>query len=254
VRSFRQGVGAHDAKFLDVRAGRGRLDWIAGELRRLELAGMELLADSVGPVARDGQVLHVGGSADLGRALRARFGDVVYPHDERWTGLADGSFDAVVDSDIGLTTDPFARCAEFSRLLRRRGRYVFATWCVNDLAGRGTGDIRLLNDMLGARAQPRARYIAALASTGFVPYIIVDLTRQAIPYWHLRLRSPQRTGMERAFLAAVSSNSASLVLMAAERSGDPCGRSSPPTTPDDGPAMVTRWTPPECPNFGLAYD
>ena len=56
--------------------------------------------------------------------------------------------------------------------------------------------------------QPRARYFAALTSNGFVPYVIADLTRQAIAYWQLRRQSAHRTGIEQAFLDAYLSQAA----------------------------------------------
>ena len=64
--------------------------------------------------------------------------------------------------------------------------------------------------------QPRARYFAALTSNGFVPYVIADLTRQAIAYWQLRRQSAHRTGIEQAFLDAYLSQAACLLLVASE--------------------------------------
>jgi len=57
-----------------------------------------------------------------------------------------------------------------------------------------------------------------MATHGLVPYRVLDLTREAIPYWELRSASHHRTGIEQAFLNAHRSNHLNFLVMAADKS------------------------------------
>jgi geranyl diphosphate 2-C-methyltransferase len=105
---------------------------------------------------------------------------------------------------------------EFRRLLRPGGRYVFITWCVNDGIGpsRDTGRI---DAHYGCAMHRRGEYFAALAANDLIPYKVIDLTSDAMPYWELRSHSQHRTGIEDAFRNAYSTRAANFLLVATDR-------------------------------------
>ena len=250
--TLQQGLGAYDETVGDgTREGHDEL--IAIQLRRMERARIELTTDCLGSVSARERILHGGRSAETVTSLRERFGCSVYEFDDSCAHFADGIFDVVVDDEIHLKKDLFAHCAEVGRLLRPRGRYVFTALCCNDGADPGTDDMNLLYRQVGVVAQPRARYFAALTSNGFVPYVVADLTAQVVPYWQLRTRSRHRTGIDRACLSAYLSQTACLLLVAAERFGGP-GRNQPRRRREAvNQAMNSQSPTSSATDFGLAY-
>ena len=220
MRSVRHGLGAYDPSVL-LASAPTRGERIAEELRRLERARTSVLLDALEPMAGGERLLDVGLPRDSVDVLRQRFRCAVVDGGRDWTSFPDGHFDAVVHEGLPRATDLFERFGELARILRSRGRCVLTAWCVNDHVPEDDNDIRRLHDDVGLSAHPRARLFAALTSNGFVPYVISDLTTQAVPYWKLRLHADSQTGVEGAFLAAYLSHKASLLLVVAERFSAP---------------------------------
>ena len=244
-----RGVGAFDTAVLE--RGSQRSGRIEAELTRLERAHVQLLIDALRPMRRDERVLHVGRSVEAVAALAEHLDCAVDTAvlEQAPPDLDDGVFDAVVDSEIHRRTDLFKYCAQLSRVLRPRGRFTFTTWCVPDDVPPDNRHIQALDRQTRVVAQPWSRYFAALTSNGFVPYQVIDLTRQAIPYWRLRLESARRSGIEAAFLAAYTNRAAGLVLVAAERFN------AMPRAVSPASATVALPPPPAVRSaFGLAYD
>lgn len=131
------------------------------------------------------------------------------------TGFPAGYFDGAVTNETTMYVDLFALYGEFARVLRPGGRYVCVTWCVNDTVG-STVDTQRIDAHYGCAMHRRSAYFKALAEHDFVPYAVVDLTPDAIPYWDLRTHSAHRTGIESAFLRAYRERAANFLLLAAE--------------------------------------
>ncbi len=213
---FPQGVGPYDATVLGIPLPQ-RQARIDSELRRLERAHIELLIDALGPLAPTYRAAHFGRSPDIVRELKERFGCVVDQWRSFGANVEHARHDAVVDEEIRSTSDLFAHCATLARVVRPRGRCVFTALSINDGADRDCREVTLLREQFGIIARPRATYFAALTSNGFVPDIVADMTRQAVPYWELRHRSAGHTTLDRVVLSGYLGQTVCLLLVAAER-------------------------------------
>ncbi|MEW2382195.1 methyltransferase domain-containing protein [Micromonospora sp. NPDC047707] len=241
------GVGDFDRAILDLPAP-DRETAVLAELHRLENQQTERILDTLAPVCAEDRLLD-GGSGRGGTAfmLHDRFGcqvdgltisryqvefathlaqrrgcaDSVRFHLRNMlrTGLPSASFDAIVTNETTMYVDLFELYREFARILRPGGRYVLITWCVDDLTG-PTADTERIDRHYGCHMHRRSTYFAALAANGLVPYRVVDLTAEAIPYWELRTHSQHRTGIEAAFLDAYHQRAANFLLIGADRPKD----------------------------------
>ena len=220
MRSVRHGLGAYDPSVL-LASAPTRGERIAAELGRLERARTTVLLDALEPIAGGERLLDVGLPRDSVDLVRQRFRCAVVDGGRDWTSFPDSHFAAVVHEGLPRAIDLFERFGELARILRPRGRCVLSAWCVNDHVTEDDNDIRRLDHDVGLSAHPRARLFAALTSNGLVPYVISDLTTQAVPYWKLRLHADSQTGVEGTFLAAYLSHKASLLLVVAERFSAP---------------------------------
>jgi geranyl diphosphate 2-C-methyltransferase len=245
------GVGDFDHAILDLPAP-VREAAVLKELHRLETRQAELILDALSPVRAEDRLLDAGtGRGGTAFMLYDRFGcrvdgvtisgyqvefatrlaqqrgcaDRVRFHLRNMlrTGFPPESFDGVVTNETTMYVDLFELYREFSRILRPAGRYVFITWCVDDRTG-PTADTERIDRHYGCHMHRRSTYFAALAAGGLVPYQVVDLTADAIPYWELRTHSQHRTGIETAFLNAYHQRAASFLLVGTDRLGQP-GRS-----------------------------
>jgi geranyl diphosphate 2-C-methyltransferase len=234
------GVGDYDRSILQLPP-EARETAILRELHRLENRQTELILDTLGDVGPTGRVLDAGsGRGGTAFMLHDRFGCFVdgvtisrYQVDfatrlagERGcadhvafhfrnmlrTGFPAGRYDAVVTNETTMYVDLFELYGEFARIVRPGGRYVVITWCVNDIVGESP-EVAWINEHYGCRMHHRSQYFATLAQCGFVPYRVVDLTADAIPYWELRSQSRHHTGVEDAFLNAYRSRAANFLLV-----------------------------------------
>ncbi|HEU4427089.1 MAG TPA: methyltransferase domain-containing protein [Pilimelia sp.] len=238
------GVGDFDHAVLDLPEPT-REEAILAELHRLENQQTELILDAFGTLGADDRLLDAGsGRGGTSFMLHDRFGCLVdgitistyqvqfatrLAHDRGCadkvrfhlrnmlrTGFPAEHFDAVVTNETTMYVNLFALYRELRRILRPGGRYVFITWCVNDGIG-PTADTQRIDAHYGCAMHRRSEYFAALAANALVPYQVVDLTTDAMPYWTLRSHSQHRTGIEQAFLNAYRRRAANFLLVATER-------------------------------------
>jgi geranyl diphosphate 2-C-methyltransferase len=237
------GVGDFDHTILDL-SGDVREPALLRELHRLENRQTELILDAFGAVGSHDRLLDAGsGRGGTSFMLNDRFGcrvdgitiseyQVAYASrlaSERGcadrvafhlrnmvrTGFPAGRFDGVVTNETTMYVDLFELYREFARIVRPGGQYVCVTWCINDSVGPAK-DTRRIDTHYGCAMHRRSEYFKALAAHDFVPYAVVDLTTDGMPYWELRRHSAHRTGIEDAFLTAYRQRAANFLLLAAE--------------------------------------
>ncbi|MET3711849.1 geranyl diphosphate 2-C-methyltransferase [Sphingomonas trueperi] len=134
------------------------------------------------------------------------------------TGLAPGSFDAALTNETTMYVDdlkPLFR--EFARIVKIGGRYVFATWAINET----NSDARRLTDAIDdhyvCTMHSRGAYLEALLDAGFIPYSVEQMDAEALPYWELRQRSEHRSTIEQLFIDGYRTRSVAYLMIAAER-------------------------------------
>jgi geranyl diphosphate 2-C-methyltransferase len=238
------GVGEFDRSILQPHAEIREKPLLA-ELHRMENRQTDMIINSLGRVGRAGRVLDAGsgrgGTAfmlhdrfgclvdgvttstyqvDFSRRLAAERGcaDTVRFHFQNMlrTGFPDNSFDRVVANETTMYVDLFDLYREFARVIRPGGLCVFITSCISDVVGPTSQDVQEINRHYGCTIHTRSSYFKALVSNDFIPYKVIDLTAQAIPYWELRIQSAHRTGIEDAFLRAYLTRAANFFLVGAE--------------------------------------
>jgi geranyl diphosphate 2-C-methyltransferase len=106
---------------------------------------------------------------------------------------------------------------EFGRILEPGGRYVFATWCVNEACPDIRRYIDPIDDHYLCTMHTRSGYFRALLDSGFVPYTVTDLTAKAVPYWQLRVRSGHRTGIEQPFIDGYQAGAITYMIVGVQR-------------------------------------
>jgi geranyl diphosphate 2-C-methyltransferase len=242
------GVGDFDHAILKLPAP-AREPAVLQELHRLETRQTELILDTLSPVRAEERLLDAGsGRGGTAFMLHDRFGCAVdgvtissyqvefatrlaqqrgcadnvrfHLRNMLRTGFPREYFDAVVTNETTMYVDLFELYREFARILRPGGRYVFITWCIDDRTG-PTADTERIDHHYGCHMHRRSTYFAALAACGLVPYQVVDLTADAIPYWQLRTHSQHRTGIEAAFLNAYRERAANFLLVGTEQVANP---------------------------------
>lgn len=238
-------IGDFDRSVLAVPPDR-REEAILRELHRMESDQVRLILDALGPLPADSRGMDAGSgrggtsftlAAELGcridgvnfcehhvefaeRVARKRgWDDRVRFHlgNMLQTPFADGSFDFVVSNETTMYADAFEAMREFSRLLRRGGRYVMTTWCRNDAVDPRSQATRSIDEHYVCKMHRRGTYFQAFAANGLVPYRVERYTREAMPYWELRNHSTLRTGVEDAFLEGYRDGTLNYLVVAAER-------------------------------------
>jgi geranyl diphosphate 2-C-methyltransferase len=241
------GVGDYDASVLEAPAGL-RDQAIIAELHRLESAQADLLLDQFGTVQPTDRLLDAGsGRGGTSFMANRRFGcevdgvsiseaQVQFANDQAAqrgvagrvrfhyrnmldTGFAPGSRQVIWNNESTMYVDLPELYREFARLLRGGGRYVCITGCYNDVTGGRSKAVSQIDQHYTCNIHPRSEYFRALAANDFVPIAVVDLTRDAIPYWELRARSSVATGIEDAFLTAYREGSFHYLLIVADYVG-----------------------------------
>lgn len=133
------------------------------------------------------------------------------------TGFPPGYFQRALTNETTMyIPDLDALCREFSRVLEPGGRYVLITWCQDD----SNPDVRRYTDPIDEHylcgMHSRTEYFRALIDNGFVPYVVSDLSSQALPYWELRQFSEHRTGVEQYFIKGYRENAIKYLLIGAQ--------------------------------------
>lgn len=203
---------------------------IAAGLHTLEMNQIAVLLSRIGALRADSRVLDAGcgrgGTAfSIAREFGARVeGVTISAYQQRFASLlaerfglarrvgfhvmdylaldfAPGSFDLVITNETTqYVLDMHDACREFARVLSPGGRYLNATWCLNEEhAGKNEFEAPI-NLHYGTSMNTRQQYVEALEANGFSLTEIEDHTRSAIPYWELRRHWQHRSGIETAFL------------------------------------------------------
>ena len=220
---------------------------IADRLHGLELNQIDILLSRIGTPRLDCRVLDAGcGRGGTSFSLAERFGArvegvTISTYQQRFAsllaeraGLADrvgfhvmnylaldfapGTFDFVITNETTqYVLDMNDRCGEFARVLAPGGRYLNATWCLNeDHAGKNEFEDPI-NLHYGTSMNTRQEYLEALDANGFAVRGIEDHTLSAIPYWELRCHWQHRSGIETAFLEGHRSRKILYLIIDAER-------------------------------------
>ncbi|MFJ2603701.1 SAM-dependent methyltransferase [Streptomyces sp. NPDC087425] len=135
------------------------------------------------------------------------------------TGLPTASMDAALTNEVTMYVSeltPLFR--EFARIVKPGGRYVFATWAVDERGG-ADETIAAIDRHYACTMHTRGAYLRALLDSGFVPYHVAQMDEDALPYWELRLRSEHRDTIEQLFIDGYRSSTIAYLMVAAERVG-----------------------------------
>jgi len=222
-------------------------DEIADRLHALELAQIDVLLSRLAGTSGIARVLDAGcgrgGTAfRLAERLGARVdGVTISTYQQRFAsklarhlGLADrvafhvmnylaldfaaATFDCVITNETTqYVLDMNDACREFARVLAPGGRYLNATWCLNESHSGKNEYEDPINLHYGTSMNTRQEYVEALEANGFAVREIEDHTANAIPYWALRLHWQHRSGIETAFLEGHRSRKILYLVIDAER-------------------------------------
>lgn len=193
-------------RLADFGCGRGGTSFLAHERFAADVDGVSISEYQVEFAARQARERGVDG--------RVRF----YLRNMLDTGFKSGCYDGVWTNETTMYVDLEELFAEVFRLLRWGGRYVCITGCIDDSFGSGVAPaVQRINDRYDCSVHRRGAYFAALAKIGLVPVVVEDLTSRTIPYWELRARWSQATGVEADFLEAYREGSFQYLLIVAER-------------------------------------
>jgi geranyl diphosphate 2-C-methyltransferase len=221
-------------------------DEIAAILNQLEMNQIDALLERLGPIPDGARVLDAGcgrgGSSFvlLGRWHATVDGVTISPYQRRFAqelaarrqltararfhlmdylalDFPTACFDFVFTNEsTQYVIDIDDAYREFARVLRARGKYANATWCLNEeYAGKNEFE-EPINLHYGTSMNTREEYVQALRHNGFDRIEVDDLTEYAIPYWELRCRWQHRSGVERAFLDGHRSRKILYLLVTAQ--------------------------------------
>ncbi|AZS83659.1 class I SAM-dependent methyltransferase [Streptomyces griseoviridis] len=135
------------------------------------------------------------------------------------TGLPTATVDAALTNEVTMyVSDLTALFREFARIVKPGGRYVFATWAVDE-SGSGDEIISAIDRHYACTMHTRGAYLRALLESGFVPYHVAQMDEDALPYWELRGRSEHSDTIEKLFIDGYDTSTIAYLMVAAERIG-----------------------------------
>ncbi|WP_328611372.1 methyltransferase domain-containing protein [Amycolatopsis sp. NBC_00345] len=135
------------------------------------------------------------------------------------TGLGTASMDAALTNETTMyVADLTALFREFARIVKPGGRYVFATWAIDESGSAGE-TIAAIDRHYACTMHTREAYLRALLDSGFVPYHVAQMDVDALPYWELRQRSEHSDTIEKLFIDGYHASSIAYLMVAAERVG-----------------------------------
>lgn len=199
------GMVAPTDRLLDAGSGRGGTSFMAHERFGCAVDGVSISEYQVGFSNEQAE------SRGVDQHVRFHFRNMLD------TGFDTGTRQAIWTNETTMYVDLFELYGEFSRLLRRGGRYVCITGCSNDVTGLRSKAVSRIDEHYTCNVHPRSAYFRALAANDLVPINVIDLTAATIPYWELRAKSSVATGIEESFLTAYREGSFHYLLIAADR-------------------------------------
>lgn len=208
------GLGDYDQRLLHAAPAEREVKLLA-EMHRLEVAQSERLLSLLGEVQPEERILDAGsGRGGTSFAAYERFGcridgvDIArYQVDfanqlaaERGcaervrfhyqnmveTDFPAGHFSRIIANEVTMYVDLDEVFAEFSRVLKQSGTLVLFTWCRNDTVAPTCPQTAVIDANYVCRTHQRSEYFRALAVHRLTPRLVLDLTKEATPYFELR--------------------------------------------------------------------
>lgn len=208
------GLGDYDRRLLHAPPAEREAKLLA-EMHRLEAAQSERLLSLLGEVAPEERILDAGcGRGGTSFAAYQRFGcridgvDIAhYQVDfanqmaaERGcaervrfhyqnlvaTRFPAGYFSRIIVNEATMYADLDEAFAELSRVLKQSGTLVLFTWCRNDTVAPTCPQTTVIDASYVCRTHQRSEYFRALAAHRLTPRLVLDLTKEATPYFELR--------------------------------------------------------------------
>jgi len=240
------GVGEFDHTVLDAAPGE-REAKIMSEIHRMETAQVSLILDALGQVSPESRVLDAGsGRGGTSFMVHEKFGcsvdgvslsqyqvdfataqatergcaEKVRFHRQNMcsTSFLDNSFDFVVANETDMYVNLVEAYQEFARILAPGGRFVFVTWCCNDVVDPYSPEARAIDENYpGSHTDARSLFFSSLAQARLAPIKVTDITAAPLPYLKLRAEAAGRTGVEKPYYDGFAANTLNYLVVAAER-------------------------------------
>lgn len=208
------GLGDYDRRLLHAAAGERQTQLIS-EMHRLEGAQSERLLSLLGEVGPEERILDAGaGRGGTSLAAHQRFGcridgvdtarsqvdfanqlamdrgcaDRVRFHFQNLvaTEFPTGHFHRVIVNEATMYVDLDEAFAELTRVLQPGGAVVLFTWCRNDAVAATCAQTTVIDANYVCNTHRRSEYFRSLATHQLTPRLVLDLTKDATPYFELR--------------------------------------------------------------------
>ena len=117
------------------------------------------------------------------------------------TGFDEDTFDCLVTNETTMYARDLDRLyREFARIAKPNGKYVMATWCVDESHPNPRKFTDFIDRHYKAVMHLRKEYFEALVGNHFIPEHVVELSDLVRPSFELRLHSEHLTGVEPSFV------------------------------------------------------
>ncbi|MFE0176013.1 SAM-dependent methyltransferase [Streptomyces sp. NPDC059002] len=134
------------------------------------------------------------------------------------TGLPTACMDAALTNEVTMYIELPVLFKELARIVKPGGRYVLATWAVDERGSAGDV-IAAIDRHYACTMHTRGAYLKALLDAGFVPHHVAQMDGDALPYWELRQRSEHSDTIEKLFIDGYRASTIAYLMVAAERVG-----------------------------------
>lgn len=161
-------------RILDAGCGRGGTSFAAYQRFGCRLDGVDIARYQVDCANR---IAEEKGCADQVQFHYRNMVDSEFPA---------GHFNRIIANEATMYADLDEAFAEFARVLLPSGTLVLFTWCRNDAVAATCPQTTVIDANYVCRTHQRSEYFRALASHRLTPRVVLDLTKEAIPYFELR--------------------------------------------------------------------